>query len=77
LITASSLGLKSHASLLETLKVIEADIIDNTQLVISHAKTKINDQNQIIDSETLILVNDVINALLETINNSKKNFLLQ
>ncbi len=77
MITASSLGLKSHASLLETLKVIEADIIDNTQLVISHAKTKINDQNQIIDSETLILVNDVINALLETINNSKKNFLLQ
>ena len=77
LITASSLGLKSHACLLETLKVIEADIIDNTQLVISHAKTKINDQNQIIDSETLILVNDVINALLETISNSKKNFLFQ
>src|SRR5476649_843205 len=41
LITASSQGKKGHASLLETLKIIEATITDETQLVISFAKTKV------------------------------------
>ncbi len=62
LITASSLGHKGHASLLETLKVIEAAITDETQLVISFIKTKVNDQG-ITDDSTLEDVKKVIAAL--------------
>jgi chromate reductase, NAD(P)H dehydrogenase (quinone) len=49
LITASSMGEKGHASLLETLKIIEADIPEEQQLLISHAKTKIDREGKIKD----------------------------
>jgi chromate reductase, NAD(P)H dehydrogenase (quinone) len=64
LITASSLGQKGHASLMETLKVIEANITDDTQLVISFAKTKIGEKG-ITDPQTQEQVTSVINALLQ------------
>jgi len=53
LITASLSGEKGHASLLETLKVIEAMITEDTQLVIPFAKTKINESSTITDEKTL------------------------
>ncbi len=62
LITASSMGEKGHASLLETLKVIEADITDETQLLISFAKTKVSQDFRITDSKTLSEVNALLNA---------------
>jgi chromate reductase, NAD(P)H dehydrogenase (quinone) len=62
LITASSMGEKGHASLLETLKVIEADITDETQLLIPFAKTKVNQDCKITDSKTLSEVNALLNA---------------
>src|SRR5215831_1304125 len=62
LITASSQGKKGHAALLETLKVIEAEIPDETQLLISFAKTKINSSAEITDEETLIAVKTLIEA---------------
>jgi hypothetical protein len=52
LITASSLGQKAHESLLETLKIIESSLNENTQLLISHARTKIS-EGKISDDETL------------------------
>jgi NAD(P)H-dependent FMN reductase len=52
LITASSVGQKGHASLLETLKIIEANITDDIQLVIPFAKTKISADNRIVDENT-------------------------
>jgi chromate reductase len=52
LITASLSGVKGHAALLETLKVMEAIIPDELQLVISFAKTKINNDSQITDPAT-------------------------
>ncbi|MBX2906484.1 MAG: NAD(P)H-dependent oxidoreductase [Taibaiella sp.] len=64
LITASSLGHKGHASLLETLRVIEANITEDTQLVISYAKTKIGD-NKINDANIEAQVISVMNALLQ------------
>ena len=64
LITASSLGNKGHAALMETLKVIEANITDDTQLVISFAKTKIG-KDKITDKDTQDKVTGVINALLQ------------
>lgn len=53
LITASSLGQKAHASLQETLKIIEAAITPQTQLLISHAKTKINEAGILTDAATV------------------------
>lgn len=64
LITASSVGQKGHAALMETLKVIEANITDDTQLVISFAKTKIGD-NTITDTETHNKVMLLVNALVQ------------
>jgi chromate reductase, NAD(P)H dehydrogenase (quinone) len=62
LITASSMGEKGHASLLETLKVIEADITDETQLLISFAKTKVSQDCKITDQKTLDEVFALIDA---------------
>jgi chromate reductase, NAD(P)H dehydrogenase (quinone) len=66
LITASSVGQKGHASLLETLKIIEAKMTQETQLVISFVKTKINNECKITDDKTLFEVNTLITAF-ETI----------
>lgn len=62
LITASSLGEKGHASLLETLKVIEADITVETQLLISFVKTKVSHSCEIKDQKTLDEVLVLIDA---------------
>jgi chromate reductase len=57
LVTASSSGLKGHAALLETLKVIEAEMTDDTALVIPYAKTRITENGQIRQGETLDRIN--------------------
>ncbi len=62
LITASSVGLKGHASLMETLKIIEANITEETQLVISYAKTKIGNDHSIKDEHTFTLVKNLLAA---------------
>ena len=62
LITASSSGEKGHASLLETLKVIDANITDETQLLISHAKLKVSNEYNITDAKTLTDVESLIQA---------------
>lgn len=62
LITASSMGQKAHASLLETLKIIESNITDDTHLLISFAKTKINSDPVISDKETLEQVEKLITS---------------
>jgi NAD(P)H-dependent FMN reductase len=69
LITASSLGEKGHASLLETLRIIEADISDNRQLLISHIKTKIKGET-ITDASTHEKVTAVMESLIKQV---KKN----
>lgn len=53
LVTASSVGQKGHASLMETLKIIEAKVTDETQLVIPFVKTKIDSDCRITDVKTL------------------------
>jgi chromate reductase len=67
LITASSMGEKAHASLLVTLKVIEADISDTTQLLIPFIKAKINKVPEITDEATLQHVKELIAAFGEMI----------
>jgi NAD(P)H-dependent FMN reductase len=63
LITASSVGAKGHASLLETLKIIEAVIADDTQLLIPHAKTKISAAGKITDASAAAAVQQLLYAL--------------
>jgi len=70
LITASSVGEKGHASLVETLKIIEAKITEETQLLISFAKTKINNENKIIDPITANQIKNLIHAFNQLIENS-------
>ena len=67
LITASSSGQKAHLSLLDTLKVIESDIPENSQLLISFVKTKVK-EDKITDIDTLEKVKQLIGSLLNTIN---------
>lgn len=62
LITASSLGQKAHSALLETLKIIESNITEDTQLLISYIKTKVNRENKITDEATLDFVLQLLEA---------------
>lgn len=60
LFTASSQGQKAHHSLLETLRIIESNITEDTQLLISYIKTKVNQDNKITDEATLSSVLQVL-----------------
>ncbi|RAJ31110.1 NADPH-dependent FMN reductase [Pedobacter cryoconitis] len=68
LITASTDGKYGHAGLLETLKVIEAKNIENLELLISFAKTKINAEGEITEEKTLEQIKALLNRFNETIN---------
>src|SRR5204863_3016067 len=70
LITASTAGHKAHHSLMETLRVIEADIPDSSQLLISHVQTKL-EEDKIIDATILKQVENVIASLVNTISTTK------
>jgi chromate reductase len=67
LITASTAGQKGHQSLMETLRIIEAEIPDSSQLVISHIKTKLN-ENKITETVILNQVKDVLRSLINCID---------
>ncbi|MCW3111610.1 MAG: NADPH-dependent reductase [Segetibacter sp.] len=60
LITASTSGAKAHESLLGTLKMIDAEVVEKTQLLISFAKTKVNHQSEITDALTLQAIEELI-----------------
>jgi chromate reductase, NAD(P)H dehydrogenase (quinone) len=66
LITASSLGEKGHPALLETLKVIEADIDEDTQIIISVPRTKIK-EGKITDEQTNNNVMNLMKKLIQKI----------
>lgn len=68
LITASTDGNFGHKALLQTLKAIEAKNIDNLNLVISYAKTKITNENRIIDNTTYIEVEDLLSKFIQTLH---------
>ena len=68
LITASSLGEKTHESLFLVLKTIEAKISDDTALLISGARTKINSMGKLSDAPTIEAINLLIESFLQIIN---------
>ena len=67
LITASTDGKFAHQSLLETLRVIETKNIDQLQLLIQFAKTKINNDEKITDKKTLEEILNLIGIFEKTI----------
>lgn len=69
LITASSLGEKGHTSLLATLEIIEAHITPETQLLISHARTKIAANGTITDSSTQAQLTQLILSFTSILKN--------
>ncbi|HET9430795.1 MAG TPA: NADPH-dependent FMN reductase [Chitinophagaceae bacterium] len=75
LITASSVGQKGHLSLLETLKIIESNIPDSSQLLISFVKTKVSKENKITDSTTSEQVKLLIDSLVNTIREKRMEVL--
>lgn len=68
LITASSLGEKTHESLFLVLKTIEAKIAENTALLISGARTKINSGGELADPATIEAINLLIESFLQIID---------
>ena len=75
LITASLSGGKAHQSLLGTLLIIEALMTPDTQLLIPFVKTKVTDDGQITDKDTLDKVQILINSLTEIITGKRSGVL--
>lgn len=75
LITASLSGEKAHNSLLGTLLIIEARMTTDTQLLIPFVKTKVNNECEITDKETLNSINKLTRSLTEIIRNKKDGLL--
>lgn len=67
LITASSLGEKTHESLFLVLKTIGATISEDTALLISGARTKLNSEGEITDAPTAEAINRLIEAFFQEI----------
>jgi chromate reductase len=75
LITASLSGEKAHSSLLGTLLIIEARMTADTQLLIPFVKTKVNNECEITDVETMVSINKLIQSFTEVIMDKKDGLL--
>ncbi len=64
LVTASLNGENGHAALLETLRVIEADVRPGTAVRIPFARTKVNADAVITDAQALADIRNALDALL-------------
>jgi len=71
LITASTDGRFGHTALLETLRVIEAENVEQLQTVIQFIKTKMSEDGRITDKQTLEDVMQLIEKFVATINEKK------
>ena len=69
IITASGLGEKAHESLLLIMKTIEAKFDEQSQVLISGAKSKINADGVIKDNDTLKKIGNVVNAFIKNMRN--------
>ncbi|MFA6457150.1 MAG: NADPH-dependent FMN reductase [Bacteroidota bacterium] len=70
LITASSVGQKGHAALMETLNIIGSVITAETQLIIPFIKTKIGSDGTILDPETEHKVKTLVDKFTILLNSS-------
>lgn len=69
LITASSVGDKGHASLLNTLTALTAKMNDDTKLLIPFIRSKFNEKGE-LNIETLAAVENVLKNLIKLIEKS-------
>jgi NAD(P)H-dependent FMN reductase len=67
LVTAATDGSFAHKALLETLRVIEAKDIENNQLLIQFAATKIDSGNNITDGPALAALQQLIGQFNATL----------
>jgi chromate reductase len=72
LITASTDGKFGHQALLETLRVIEAENVDELQLLIPFIKTKLSEDNKIKDEKMLEGIKKLMDAFIITMNAQEK-----
>src|SRR6186997_862975 len=68
LITAATGGDKAHAAFLLTLKAISSKIPEGATLLLSFIRSKLNEKNEVKDSETLGAIKSVIHSLLNAID---------
>jgi len=71
-ITAGTMGQDAHASLLGTLKMIEAIVPDSLQLLLPYARTKINAAYEITDAPTLLSIQQLIDAFVLEMERAKQ-----
>lgn len=69
LITASGLGEKAHESLQLIMKTVGAEFNEQTQLLISGARSKVNSNAEIMDEDTLIKVKELVEAFMKLLSN--------
>jgi chromate reductase, NAD(P)H dehydrogenase (quinone) len=67
LITAASGGDKAHAAMSLTLTALGTKISENTQLLLSFIRTKLDEKGRLKDEAELQSMINVINALIQTI----------
>jgi len=72
LITASSVGDKGHAALLNVLTAITAKMTDDTKLLVPFIRSKFNEKGE-LNAETLAAVEMVLKNLVQLIETSKEN----
>jgi len=68
LITAASSGEKAHAAMLLTLSALGTKISEGSSLLISFIRNKLNEKNEIKDSETLSAIKKLIGEFISTIS---------
>jgi chromate reductase len=68
LITAAGLGEKAHASLLLIMHTLQARIGQDATLLISGARSKVNQQGEISDKNTLEAIEKLMTCFLETMD---------
>ena len=72
LITASSVGDKGHAALLNVLTAITAKMTDDTKLLVPFIRSKFNEKGE-LNTETLIAVENVLKSLILLIGTNREH----
>ena len=72
LITASSVGDKGHAALLNVLTAITAKMNEDTKLLIPFIRSKFNEKGE-LNAEILAAVESVLKSLIQLIETNKEN----
>ena len=71
LITAATGGDKAHAALLNTFTALSTNVTEETSLLISYIRAKMNPAGEITDAATLEAIQKVLSSLLSTIKTAE------